>query len=559
MKKYVLIVLALLLICSCATQQPTNQDKSETTEAVVDETNQDDESIDLEESEEVDNNKTPTSKSNTSSTSTKNTTSSSKSSTTSKAATSSKSTTSKSTSSSKTTTTNKSSSSTSSSKSTSSKVGPLSVKGTKLVNASGKTVQIKGVSTHGIGWFGEYVNKQTFASLKSYGVNTIRLALYTDEGQGYCVVDKNRQKQLYNLVEKGIQYTKELNMYCIVDWHILSDQNPNKYKSQAKTFFNKISKAHKNDTHILYEICNEPNGGTSWSDIKSYAKTIIPVIRKNDPDSVIIVGTPTWSQDVDVASKSPLSYKNVLYSLHFYAATHKTDLQNKLKTAVKNGLPILVSEFGICDASGNGQIDEASANKWMKLLNQYSIGYVNWNLSNKNESSSLLSSNCNKLKDFKTSDLSKSGKWYLTKNLKGSSSSSSSSTKSSSSSKTSSSTNKSTTSSSKSNTTSSSTSSSTTTKISATAVNSWQNGDKYYYQYQVDIKPSKKITNWKIQITFNGNVSLDQGWNGNYKTSGKTLTITPMDYNKTISANDQSIGFIICGSKSLKHSKITIQ
>ena len=139
-------------------------------------------------------------------------------------------------------------------------------------------------------------------------------------------------------------------------------------------------------------------------------------------NAVIIVGTPTWSQDILDVTKKPLpktsTYKNVLYALHFYAATHKDDLRNRLKQAYNKKIPIFVSEFGICDASGNGKIDTTQANKWIALLNKYSISYANWSLCNKNESASFLKSSCKKLYGFKTSDLSKSGTW-LTKVLKG--------------------------------------------------------------------------------------------------------------------------------------------
>jgi endoglucanase len=72
---------------------------------------------------------------------------------------------------------------------------------------------------------------------------------------------------------------------------------------------------------------------------------------------------------------------------------------------------VLVSEFGICDASGNGGIDEAEADKWMEFLDERNIGRICWNLSNKNESSALLSSSCQKTSGWTDADLSQEGKW----------------------------------------------------------------------------------------------------------------------------------------------------
>ena len=173
-----------------------------------------------------------------------------------------------------------------------------------------------------------------------------------------------------------------------------------------------MSGKYKDCSHVLYEICNEPNGGTGWQDIRAYAQEVIGVIRENDADAVVIVGTPNWSQYVDQAAADPIrGYDNVMYALHFYAATHKEDLRSRMTAAVEAGLPIFVTEYGICDASGNGGIDEGEANRWMEALNQHGISYVAWNLSNKNETSAILSSSCGKTSGFTEEDLSASGRW----------------------------------------------------------------------------------------------------------------------------------------------------
>lgn len=285
---------------------------------------------------------------------------------------------------------------------------PLRVKGTRIVNASGKTVTLKGVSTHGIAWYPQYVNKSCFQSFKKMGANTVRLAFYSDDAAGYS-------KSLYKKVEEGIQAATDLGMYVVIDWHILSDGNPKTNQKKAKDFFTHFSKKYAGQTNILYEICNEPNGNVTWEkDIKPYASKMISLIRKYDKKAIIIVGTPTWSQDVDIVAQNPIkNQKNIMYALHFYAATHKDWIRDKLKKANQSGLPILVTEFSICDASGNGALDTKEAGKWMKLLKKYKIGRIAWNISNKNETSALIKSSCQKTGNIKKSDLSKSGKWIM--------------------------------------------------------------------------------------------------------------------------------------------------
>lgn len=292
------------------------------------------------------------------------------------------------------------------------KNGRLSVKDTRLVNSQGKAVVLKGVSTHGINWFPQYVNKAAFKTLRdNWGVNCIRLAMYTEEYNGYC--SGGNQAELRKLINNGVKYATELGMYVIIDWHILSDGNPVKNKKQAMSFFKYMAKKYKNQNNIFYEICNEPNGGTSWNRIKSYASPVIKTIRKYDKKNIILVGTPTWSQDVDVAADSPIKgYSNIMYTFHFYAATHGDSYRQKVQTAIQKGLPVFVSEFGISESSGNGRIDKNEANKWIQFLKKNKISYVCWNLCNKNESCSLLKSSCSRTGNFKKSDLSQAGLWY---------------------------------------------------------------------------------------------------------------------------------------------------
>ena len=291
--------------------------------------------------------------------------------------------------------------------------GRLSVKGTNLVDEKGEAFRLKGISTHGIAWFPQYISQESFASLKNlFGINAIRLAMYSDPNAGYT-------KDLHAKVKEGVSAATKEGMYVIIDWHILGDGNPNTYKEQAKDFFKEMAQEYKNQDNIIYEICNEPNGGVTWEqDVRPYALELIQTIRKIDKDAVIIVGTPNWSQDVDIAADTPITgEKNIMYALHFYAATHKEEIRNKAKQALEKGLPLFVSEFSICDASGDGSLDYASADAWAAFCKENNISMIAWNLSNKAESSSLLQPSCDKVKNYQESDLSESGLWFQKLNV----------------------------------------------------------------------------------------------------------------------------------------------
>ncbi len=289
--------------------------------------------------------------------------------------------------------------------------GQLSVKNGQLVDKSGKGYQLRGMSTHGLTWFPEFVNESAFKTLRDdWNTNFVRLAMYVDEwGNGQCYMG-NKSGSL-ELLEKGVDICIKLDMYVIIDWHVLNPGDPSKYTNEAKSFFETVSKRYAKYPNVIYEICNEPNGGASWSgNIKPYAEKIIPVIRKNAPNSVIIVGTPTWSQEIDKPLSDPLNYKNVMYAFHFYAATH-AGLRSNVENCVAQGLPVFVSEFGTCDASGGGANDFNETQKWLSYFDKQGISYCNWSICNKDETCSVLRPGTSANGNWSESNLTENGKW----------------------------------------------------------------------------------------------------------------------------------------------------
>ena len=420
--------------------------------------------------------------------------------------------------------------------------GKLHVEGNHLMDSKGRQIQLKGISTHGMAWFPEYINEECFRQLREeWKINVIRLAMYTAESGGYCT--DGDQEKLKKLIREGVEYATKQDLYVIIDWHILSDHDPNLYREQAKDFFEEISLEYADHDNVIYEICNEPNGGTSWQEIRDYAQEIIGVIRENDRDGVIVVGTPNWSQMVDQAASDPIrGYENIMYTLHFYAATHKEDLRNIMKTAVEQGFPVFVTEYGICDASGNGMIDQEQASEWVRLMDTYGISYVAWNLSNKNETSAILRTDCKKTSGFEAEDLSSSGKWLFqmltgeklaeevldTNDYEGQDVVDGTVQEG---------------------------------KASYTAVvkNSWESNGEHYYQYELTIRndSDQEITGWELQLPFSEEIHLTDGWNGDYRAEGNILHIAAKDYNCVIPENDRvtDVGFIISGSSELRINK----
>ena len=214
--------------------------------------------------------------------------------------------------------------------------GALHVEGTSLADASGNAVQLRGVSTHRLTWFPEYVDPSLFRKIsEDWSCNLIRLAMYSEL---YC--GEEREGSLA-LMRKGIDTAIEADMYVLVDWHILNDSDPNQHTEEAAAFFGLISEEYASTPNLIYEICNEPNGDTDWGDVLRYAREVIPVIRRNAPEAVVVVGTPEYDRNLGGPALRPLPFGNVMVVLHFYAATHGEGLMGELSAAVEAGGSIL--------------------------------------------------------------------------------------------------------------------------------------------------------------------------------------------------------------------------
>lgn len=289
--------------------------------------------------------------------------------------------------------------------------GKLRVEGARLLDEHGTQYQLYGMSTHGINFgtdMSRYVNKDAFKTLRDdWNTNCIRLVLYPKDYNGYC--NGGNQAELKKIMCDGIEYAAQLGMYVLVDWHV-HDYNPQETQAQAIAFLGEISAKYANYGNVLYEICNEPTGSPWSTAIKPYAQAVIPAIRKNAPDAVIIVGTNTWSQDLDEAWADKLDFKNVMYTFHFYADTHKDSFRERVKNTVGRGMPVFITEFGTCDASGNGGFNAAESNSWFDLMKEYGISHCNWSLCNKSETASAIVPGCSKVSGWAEGDLTESGR-----------------------------------------------------------------------------------------------------------------------------------------------------
>ena len=268
--------------------------------------------------------------------------------------------------------------------------GKLSLNKGNIVNEKNKIIKLKGVSTHNLYWYGRIYTKENIKEIRdTWGVNVFRIAVYTNPDENGYIINKNQIKE----AEKIIDYCIDLDIYVIVDWHILKDNNPNIYKEEAIKFFDKISKKYKDIPNVIYEICNEPNGeDVIWdNDIKPYADELIKVIRNNSEDSLIIVGLADWCKDIESAINNLIEDNKTLYSVHFYSGDTKiAKLKEELLVAKEQEMPLIVTECGATNESGDGNLYKKEFEQWIALLDSNNISWIVWQLSEKDEASSLV-------------------------------------------------------------------------------------------------------------------------------------------------------------------------
>ena len=285
--------------------------------------------------------------------------------------------------------------------------GALSVSGTHIVDAKGENVCLAGPSYFwsNTGWDGAafYNSASLNYFVDQWQVSWVRAAIGID-AKGGVIDDPENEQRAIALIDAAIAR----GIYVLVDFH---SHHAEQHEARAIEFFTRIAQKYGKHPNLMYEIYNEPLDKTDWTSvIKPYAERVIQAIRAVDPDNLIIVGTQSWSQDVDKAADDPLvNAHNIAYSLHFYANTHKEELRKKALYAINKGLPIVVTEWGSVSATGDGEVNSQEVLYWFGLIERNQLSHANWSVSDKKEGASIFKPGRSKQAQWTDADLTTSG------------------------------------------------------------------------------------------------------------------------------------------------------
>ncbi len=266
--------------------------------------------------------------------------------------------------------------------------GALSVVNGQIVNKNGIPPQLRGISLSWSLWQGrKYYNPAVVDWLAGdFKVTILRAAMGVEPAHGYLQEPAAQTQLEESVVDEAIKD----GVYVLIDWH---DHHSNLHLAQSKAFFTEMAKKYSGVPNVIYEIWNEPWSNVSWDTVKNYSVQLITEIRKYDPDNLIIVGSPHWDQDVNIVADNPVTgFKNIAYSFHFYASdpNHQEKLRAKADIALKKGLPLIITEWGVGESNGNGKFDQALVNTWFDWMEKNKLSWTNWNITDKQETTALL-------------------------------------------------------------------------------------------------------------------------------------------------------------------------
>lgn len=245
-------------------------------------------------------------------------------------------------------------------------------------------IPLKGMSFFWDIWGKELWNKDTLKELmEEWQATVVRLPIGSHKDNPGYLSDNGKDVAL-GRAKRMIDAAIELGLYVIVDIH---NHKAIDHKEKSINFMFEIAEIYGDHSHIMYEVINEPVDYT-WDEIKAYAEEAINTIRAAAPNAICMVGLPEWGSKLEVVHESPLSLENIMYTYHFYAGSHKEKDRNRLEKALKENIPIFVSECGVSEASGNGKADYDEFDNWLDLLKKYRVGWCGWAISKVDETSS---------------------------------------------------------------------------------------------------------------------------------------------------------------------------
>ena len=273
----------------------------------------------------------------------------------------------------------------------------LQVEGKNIVNQKGEVVRLRGVSFSDpdkLERNGQW-NKAYFQEAKNWGCNVVRFAVHP------TALNNRGWDAYFGLMDKGIKWAEELEMYVIIDWHSIGNLNTEKFTNkmyntsweETVRFWQTTAKRYKGNTTVaVYELFNEPTsageslGELTWSSWKPTLEKLTDEIFPIDDEKIILVAGMNWGYFLDEVPDNPVNRKNVAYCSHPYPQKREKPWEEKWENdwgKVADKYPIIATEFGFMGADERGAhipciSDESYGEAIINYFDKKGISYTVW-------------------------------------------------------------------------------------------------------------------------------------------------------------------------------------
>lgn len=273
----------------------------------------------------------------------------------------------------------------------------IQVKGNQFVDEAGQTMVFRGLNTSDpdkLATEGQW-NQRYFQEMKNWGATVVRFPIHP------TAWEKRGKKDYLQLLDEGIKWATELNMYVIIDWHSIGNLKTEQYQApmyqtdlkQTLKFWTTIAKRYgDNPTVAFYELFNEPTlyggklGECTWAQWKEMMEAVIITIRKKGGKGVPLVAGFNWAYDLTAAMKEPINAEGIGYVSHPYPQKREQPWVDKWTAdwgGMKEKYPLILTEVGFCEPDAKGaHIPVISDESYGKAITDYcdkkDISYVVW-------------------------------------------------------------------------------------------------------------------------------------------------------------------------------------
>lgn len=260
----------------------------------------------------------------------------------------------------------------------------LGTEGNRFVTSDGKIAHLRGVSLCSLEWHNPLQQiEQVTSSPEKWAVNILRLPVQVKEWDR-----AGAQAYLQTYLDPAVKMCRDKGIYCIIDWHEIAAWDDDKTQKKLEDFWKHVAPRYAAEKNIAYEIFNEPTEPKektkeNWMTWRAKAQMWVDTIRRDAPQTLLLVGSPHWSQMPAFAVDAPFAGRNIGYVFHLYPNYDVKEWDGLFGDAADH-IPLILTEWGWSSSKkAKGQVFYGDQKSFGEPLKSYleqrpQIGWTAW-------------------------------------------------------------------------------------------------------------------------------------------------------------------------------------